>query len=114
MVQVELSVELDRTVELQSKIISQNSCEMVETDRKLGNFKDDFMQVLHERDAIEAELEQTRETCEGNRQMYEGLRKELSDCLNEIGTPSNDLSLAIRQLKEDYNRMADSRHEYSE
>jgi len=51
---------------------------------------------LNERDQLESELEHSRNVCETNRHMYEGLRRELSECLEEIGTPSNDLTLSIR------------------
>jgi uncharacterized protein YutE (UPF0331/DUF86 family) len=42
-VQVELREELQRCVDLQNQIIHQHSAEMHETDRKLGNFKDEFV-----------------------------------------------------------------------
>ena len=81
---------------------------MAQTDRKLGNFKDEFVAVLSERDQLELQLDQTKELAAGHKSLYETIRKELTECLDLCGIQHSDLLTSIRHLQNELKHRVDT------
>jgi hypothetical protein len=76
--------ELMTTISLQESVIKQKYNEMRDMDTRLDAFKQEFIQVLEERDFLDNSYQKSSSELKNLDESHQKLRQELIDCFNVI------------------------------
>lgn len=106
-----------KTIGLQESVIKQKYNEMRDMDTRLDAFKQEFMQVLDERDFLDKAYTKIQSEHKSLDDDHRKLSQELTECFNVICSfgyrsfDSGDLVASLSQLKHDFKQKTDHNNE---